>query len=122
MEITTRVLNAHFKRGFPYHGGRRVSFDMPRNSVPQDPELALGRRIYYNSCVYCHGVEGHGDSVMVCAKNPLSGKNLSEAQIRFAIENPRLPMPRVRLTAAEIQAIVLYVYQFRASARSGGTR
>lgn len=110
LNLTARTLRARESSGHPIHGGNRLDFTMPNTPPPADPQLALGRRIYYNGCVFCHGVEGRGQGFLVCTKSPLQGKNFKPDEIIKIVERPKFPMPPLRMTKSEQEALAKFVY------------
>ena len=110
LNLTARTLRTRETSEYPLHGGNLLDFTMPKTPVPPTPKLALGRRIYYNACVYCHGVEGRGQGFLVCPKSPLQGKIFKPDEIVRIIQKPVFPMPPLRMMASEEQALAEYVY------------
>lgn len=88
-----------------------MAFALPAEmKVTGNAKLVLGQRIYYNSCVYCHGIEGRGQGYLLCAKSNLVGKNIPEEEIITNIQRPTFPMPPLRLTTEEQQSVAEYVH------------
>lgn len=114
LDQTLRTLTARAAGKGPYASDTPLSFAMPPDKEPLDPQLALGKRIYYNSCVYCHGVDGVGISVFLCAKTSIRKLGYSAEKIRDYIQQPEFPMTRLRLTPDEEKAVAAYVARFMA--------
>ena len=115
LNLTARELRSRLTAEYPFHGDNHISFAMPDTPAPTDPKLVLGRRIYYNACVYCHGVEGIGQGFLVCPKSPLRGKTLSLAEIKYRIKKPSFPMPLMRMLPVEEEALAAYVFELEKS-------
>jgi len=124
LDQAVRMLAARAAGKRAYTADAPLSFAMPASSDPLDAQLELGRRIYYNSCVYCHGIDGAGSSVFLCAKTSIRALRYSAEQVRTYIERPEFPMPRLRLTPDEEKAVAAYVARFmaRADRQTGDAR
>jgi cytochrome c oxidase cbb3-type subunit 3 len=85
--------------------------------VEKDADLALGKKVFADNCVLCHGPEGNGN-------RELGGPNLSDkiwlygsdkATIVQGLQNGRggvMPAWQGRLSEPIIKALVVYVYSF----------
>jgi cytochrome c oxidase cbb3-type subunit 3 len=85
--------------------------------VEQGTDLALGKKVFADNCVLCHGPEGNGN-------RELGGPNLTDkiwlygsdkATIVQGLQNGRggvMPAWQGRLSEPIIKALVVYVYSF----------
>lgn len=85
--------------------------------VEQGADLALGKKVFADNCVLCHGPEGNGN-------RELGGPNLTDkiwlygsdkATIVQGLQNGRggvMPAWQGRLSEPIIKALVVYVYSF----------
>jgi len=84
-------------------------------------ELSQGKALYEKQCLFCHGVQGHGDGVMGKSLTPppadlAKTQGKSDNELLTIIQNGRPPtaMPgfKAQLSEQEIQDLVAYIQTF----------
>ncbi|MCS6818896.1 MAG: SirB2 family protein [Chitinophagales bacterium] len=84
-------------------------------AVGNDP-IAVGKKVYSELCVACHGVEG--DGMLAGAKN-LKISTLSHEEVIHIIRNGKGNMAAYKnLTAEQLEAVALYVESLRTTDNS----
>ena len=92
----------------------------------KQPNLELGRIVFKNRCVLCHGEHGYGDvKLSKVIKNPppynLTTSVVPDKYLQMIIEqggqavgrSKHMPPWGNELTETEIRAVILYVKQLR---------
>ena len=95
------------------------SAEPPAEVATAEPSLELGKQVYMNRCVMCHGESGKGDGPAGKALNPPPRDHtskeymstLTDEQIRTTVSDGKGAMPphRALLTDAELTSVVMYV-------------
>lgn len=84
-----------------------------------EPSLELGKKVYTDRCVMCHGESGKGDGPAGKVLNPAPRDHtdkaymstLTDEQIRTTVADGKGAMPphKALLTDAELTSVVMYV-------------
>lgn len=102
-----------------------MALDTAGLAVAGEDPAALGRELYVERCVLCHGSDGHGwEWTQKVAKPPVPVPNLAEtvpalddAELKRIIldggeavgRTPFMPAFRFRMSEAEVAALITYL-------------